>query len=271
MFSTIRKRLTYTNVAATLALVFAMSGGAYAAGKYLITSTKQISPKVLKSLKGASGKNGANGATGPAGPTGATGPAGPQGPAGGTGPTGALGTSVTSTALPKGNKECKEGGSEFTSASGKTTACNGASGKEGSPWTAGGTLPSEKTETGAWSFGPITEAAVPNTSGHVMFVPTASFTIPLAAGLDKEHVHYIKPAEATPAGCSGNVEKPGAAPGHLCVFASNQEGVATGSAGIFIPGSAPLEAGTGTTGAIQEFILTGAFGSGRGTWAVTAP
>ena len=43
-----RGRLSYANVAMTLALVFAMSGGAYAASKYVITSTKQISPKVLK-------------------------------------------------------------------------------------------------------------------------------------------------------------------------------------------------------------------------------
>jgi hypothetical protein len=39
MFSKIRKRLTYANVAMTLALVFAMTGGAYAAKHYLITST----------------------------------------------------------------------------------------------------------------------------------------------------------------------------------------------------------------------------------------
>lgn len=31
MFSRIRKRMTYANVVATIALVFAMSGGAYAA------------------------------------------------------------------------------------------------------------------------------------------------------------------------------------------------------------------------------------------------
>jgi hypothetical protein len=46
MFWRLRKRFTYTNVAMTLALVFAMTGGAYAAFTSLITSTKQISPSV---------------------------------------------------------------------------------------------------------------------------------------------------------------------------------------------------------------------------------
>jgi hypothetical protein len=73
----IRKRLSYANVAATLALLLSMSGGALAASKYLINSTKQINPKVLTKLKGK---------TGPLGPAGSTGPTGPQGP---TGPAGA--------------------------------------------------------------------------------------------------------------------------------------------------------------------------------------
>ena len=55
-----RKHLTYANVAATLALVFAMSGGALAAKHYLINSTKQINPKVLKKLRGAKGTTGAS-------------------------------------------------------------------------------------------------------------------------------------------------------------------------------------------------------------------
>ncbi len=45
-----RRHLSYANVTATLALVFAMTGGAFAANHYLLTSTKQISPKVLKQL-----------------------------------------------------------------------------------------------------------------------------------------------------------------------------------------------------------------------------
>lgn len=85
MFSSPRRYLSYANVTATLALVFAMSGGALAATHYLIKSKKQISPKVLKQLKGnkgATGKTGATGAPGPAGQAGAPGAAGKEGPQG---------------------------------------------------------------------------------------------------------------------------------------------------------------------------------------------
>ena len=92
-----RKHLTYANLAATLALVFAMSGGALAANHYLVESTKEINPKVLKKLHGAAGKKGKTGATGPAGGQGpagtpgaggTTGPRGPEGPRGFEGPQG---------------------------------------------------------------------------------------------------------------------------------------------------------------------------------------
>ncbi len=58
MSGAIRSRMTYANVIATLAMVFAMTGGAYAAKKYLITSTKQIKPSVLSQLKGKAGSAG---------------------------------------------------------------------------------------------------------------------------------------------------------------------------------------------------------------------
>ena len=74
--------LSYANVTATLALVFAMSGGALAAKHYLIKSTGQISPKVLKKLKGNTGKTGPGGAQGATGATGAKGETGPKGEAG---------------------------------------------------------------------------------------------------------------------------------------------------------------------------------------------
>jgi hypothetical protein len=74
-----RRHLSFANVTATLALFFALSGGAYAAKHYLITSTKQIKPSVLATLHGKEGRKGAAGATGPAGVKGDRGPQGPQG------------------------------------------------------------------------------------------------------------------------------------------------------------------------------------------------
>jgi hypothetical protein len=71
--NSLRRHLSYANVTATLALVFAMSGGALAAKHYLINSTKQINPKVLKQLKGNTGK------AGPAGPQGVGGASGSPG------------------------------------------------------------------------------------------------------------------------------------------------------------------------------------------------
>ncbi|HXR28157.1 MAG TPA: hypothetical protein VN772_01170 [Solirubrobacteraceae bacterium] len=79
MFSSIRRQLSYANVVATVALLFAMSGGALAASRYLINSTKQINPKVIKKLKGNAGAPGAGGKEGPPGRDGAQGREGSQG------------------------------------------------------------------------------------------------------------------------------------------------------------------------------------------------
>jgi hypothetical protein len=76
-----RKRLSYANIVATLALVFAMTGGAVAANHYLVSSTKQIKPSVLKKLKGNTGAKGATGLQGAQGAQGGAGPAGPAGSA----------------------------------------------------------------------------------------------------------------------------------------------------------------------------------------------
>ena len=63
-----RRHLSFANVAATLALVLAMSGGAYAAKHYLITSTKQIKPSVLAAAaRQARGRGARPGAAGTAG------------------------------------------------------------------------------------------------------------------------------------------------------------------------------------------------------------
>jgi hypothetical protein len=261
-------------VIATLALVFAMTGGAYAAKKYLITSTKQISPKVLKSLKGARGKAGAAGPAGPAGPVGPAGPPGGPGAKGENGTNGANGASVTSAALAKGNANCKEGGSEFTSASGAAFVCNGKEGKEGkegSPWTAGGVLPSGKSETGVWSIGPAPEVGHPTVD-----TATISFPIPLAASLEKLQVHVFE-GNTAPSGCSLEGKFLKAEPGgNLCIQVFNatelgfSKSVTAAEVLTFNPETAPEE-GAGRVGAllVVSGMAEGAFGTG--TWAVTAP
>lgn len=66
-------------IVALLALTLSMCGAALAAKHYLITSTKQISPKVLTKLKGDTGPRGRSGLQGPQGPQGAKGDAGANG------------------------------------------------------------------------------------------------------------------------------------------------------------------------------------------------
>lgn len=89
------RRPSLATVLAALALFVSLGGTAVAARHYLITSTAQIRPSVLRQLHGLTG---GRGAAGPQGPAGAQGPAGP---AGSPGPPGASATAlwaqVTST------------------------------------------------------------------------------------------------------------------------------------------------------------------------------
>lgn len=91
MIRFVRKHLTYANVIASLALLFAMTGGAYAATHYLINSTKQINPRVIRALRGNGGNSGSTGPAGPQGPQGAQGAPGKQGSAGPEGKEGPQG------------------------------------------------------------------------------------------------------------------------------------------------------------------------------------
>ena len=242
MFSAMRRRLHVSpaTVIAGLALVFAMTGGAYAAKKYLITSTKQISPSVLKSLQGKAGAAGANGAQGPAGP------AGPQGPAGKDGANGASGEKGTNGAPGEKGKDgatgksvvvsgtaggCAAGGSTVT-VEGSVTKheiCNGEQGPEGEPGAIhpGETLPHGASETGAWSYSRTTNLGVINV--------TAGFPIPLSAA-PTQHLIYstgkevilsestFEFEEVTSTACKGTAEAPTAEPGNFCMYVAAQTG-----------------------------------------------
>jgi hypothetical protein len=218
--------MTYANVAVTFALVFAMTGGAYAANKYLITSTKQIKPSVLKQLQGKAGANGAQGAAGPAGAGGAQGPSGPQGPAGPGGGPGAPG---------------KEGP-------------QGKEGKEGKPGTTGftETLPSEKTEQGMWSV------AVPvhdPTAGISAPRAPISFVIPLSA---PPAAHFLKEGEGATAECPGTALEPKASPGNLCVYTEFALDVPALSVGVLRKFGAIVSANGGEPGgfAVGSWAVT---------------
>jgi hypothetical protein len=297
MFSAIRTHLSYSNVAATLALVFALTGGAFAATSHPgsgstgskasasvrpVARTAKAKSKTKASPRGPAGPKGATGATGPAGPTGPAGAAGSKGENGApgangengktgeTGKEGKAGESIKSTEF-SGEKEgkCKEGGSEFkVGTKAPAYACNGEKGVIHP----GETLAPEASETGEWSFGRITGASV---AENQLNVPVASFAIRLK---EAPTGHYIlhNGKEATEAEevngqlvyveeesteCKGNVAEPTAEPGNLCVYVSSEKGVLGSNAGTV----------ESKVGARVLFFVTGSVVEGNGTWAVTAP
>jgi hypothetical protein len=142
MISELHERLgTAGFVISIVALVIALSGGAYAASGGLNGKQKKEVEKIAKKFAGKQGPAGAAGAAGAKGDTGAKGETGGKGEIGATGTAGQAGG-------------------------------QGKEGKEGSPWTAGGVLPATKTETGVWDV----ETAEPGFT-H----PTFSYPIPLAS------------------------------------------------------------------------------------------
>ncbi len=305
MFHRIREHLTPGTFIALLALVLAVSGGAFAATGHgggsaamqrassapaastAAASAAKVKLKVKPGPRGpagAKGASGAAGATGAAGPVGLTGPAGAQGPKGETGAAGANGTngkdgeSVVSTALGLGEDGCIEGGSKFTVGDKETTVCNGEKGEGGGGGGGGGypaTLPAGNTETGSFT-------ASFEKSGATF--TALSFPVSLPLELTSENVHYVTVAEQSnhtaPAACVGDAEKPTAVKGNLCVyegFHSEAEPPATISELTVTAILKPVQdsqgiAGAGTAGALLRVSYEGTEEKVflGGDWAVSA-
>jgi hypothetical protein len=287
MFSAMRRRLHFSpaTVVAGLALVFAMSGGAYAAKKYLITSTKQISPSVLKALQGKAGVAGAVGAPGAAGAQGPAGPAGPAGPKGETGSSGkegkqgepgkagkdgVTGKSVEGVAIAPGDPGCEGRGGVEYAIEGSTESKEVCTGKEGSPWTAGGTLPPGATETGAWSFNASEASSIApgapmgNGKNHTVFVPI-SFSVPLSAPItESAKIHFVGET-GDGVNCKGTVKEPKALPGQLCIYWAEYENAEFNS----VRSTEYISPGTSKAGAFIQFEEVKDGANGAGSWAVT--
>jgi hypothetical protein len=304
MFQAIRRQITPASVLALVALVFAVTGGAFAAtgggsgsGASHATLTASAAKKKTKApARGPAGPRGATGATGAAGPAGSAGPAGPAGSAGGKGENGAAGTngtngtngengkpgkpgeSVTSKEFSGKEGPCKEGGSQFESepAKGqvKTYACNGEKGVIHP----GETLLPGATETGVWYFKGLErgKGGAPTEELEEARVPI-SFPIPLAHELEykpsacekKEPscpIHIVAPEENNVPGCGkGTRFHPEAEPGNLCVYEVSMVNAKFPASGeLFVSGGLEGYA-VGTTGGLLLITVTESEGErGRG-------
>jgi len=262
MFSSLRDRFgTAGLVVAIMALVVALVGTAYAAS----TLTKGQKKEVEKIAKKYAGKNGAPGAPGAKGDTGPSGTNGSNGTNGKDGTNGTNGKSVvvgTATAV-----ECPEGGATVEVAGEPATkkkVCNGEEGPEGpegSPWTAGGTLPSGATETGSWA-GVTQKVAILGQEFNAIVAPI-SIPIPLPADAVR---HFNEPETEE---CPGNAEEPAAKEGNLCIYLAHPTEAEVETAVTFGSGGSGFS-GSSKTGAALLIATEGSAGEAAwGTFAVT--
>jgi hypothetical protein len=134
------------------------------------------------------------------------------------------------------------------------------------------TLPSGKTLKGQWSAsgwnGTTEQHSVGIVSGAVSFASRVE---------NETHegpvIHYVKKEEATPTGCTGDAENPGAAPGSLCVFASVETTnlLSITVCDYSLPNSCAALAKANPAGFVIQSVVTGeGLVNAAGTWAVTA-
>jgi hypothetical protein len=250
-------------IVAVIALVLALTGAAFAAGKLTSTQKKEVE-KIAKKF---AGKNGAPGAPGAQGAAGANGK---------DGANGANGESVTLAAA----GACTNGGTKLTVGAVSKEVCNGENGAQGEPGEGGKsvtvtefagnaepighpchehggqtvqvegsnekrfvcngspaefptTLPSGRSLVGQW--GSIVNNADVNFFGESVGLGSdaVTFPIPLASAPTP---HYINEegkevkedgSEVTSTACTGSAAAPTATSGNLCVYASLELGLTT--------------------------------------------
>jgi len=257
-------------IVAVCALVLSLLGGAYAATSSKKGKSKSLTTAQVKKIAKQEAMKYANSNPGAPGANGTNGTPGEKGEKGDKGDPGDNGKSVTEAGATPAECAGVAGGVKYTLEGGSTTTvCDG---KEGSPWTAGGTLPANATETGGWVIQDLAAATFSKVSTAI------SFAIPLATALPASKVQYNAPgydgsAKSNPAQehCPGTVAAPKAAAGYLCVYASVAENVNSFIAGLVIEKLDGTGEGASTTGALLSFLAESSGLFGTGTWAVTAP
>jgi hypothetical protein len=264
MLSRLRKNFgTAGLIVAVVALVAAVGGSAVAATD-ATDSAKKRNSKAKKKSKGVTvaqvrkiSKQEARKLVG-------TGPQGPQGVPGLPGPQG----------LPGANGSDGQNGANGSDGDDGATGATGATGEEGSPWTAGGTLPSGATLTGAWATDPSPLLGPPGEAPSIRNVPL-SLPIQLPAPIEFGNTHIVPKEGPVPAGCTGGtVAAPKADPGHFCVYVGRAvEGVPAEETPYMtvIRPSAEGTGGADPSGAVLQIITLEELGYGWGSWAVTAP
>lgn len=264
-------------IVAIVALVAALGGGAYAASGGSGDGEATASAKGKPGPRGKPGKTGKTGPAGPAGPAGPQGPAGPKGDngaPGSNGTPGANGKSVTATEIPAGEPECEERGGVEVKQEGAGSGTEICNGEEGSPWTAGGTLPPGETETGTYLLTSETGSGTFEPGAKYAF-GQVSFPIPLPAEMEEADMKFVLQSTAAPAECE-NPDHPGTAsarnpeadPGFFCVYQGFADGFDISEMVPMTPSSGEA---ISTTGTILAQLVTDVEARSAGTWAVTAP
>ncbi len=267
-----RFRIAPSTVIAVIALVFAITGGAFAATNAGSSSANHAIARVAAKSK-AKAKTGPRGPAGPAGKQGAQGPAGSAGAQGATGAQGAGGAKGDAGAKGETGAEGPEGPEGETGRQGAqgNTGSQGPQGVPGQPWTPDNVLPSGATETGTWGGRP--------TEGQTDFIPIA-FPVQLSEELEVSAVHIVTVEEQNkengkepPAGCQGTAKAPTAKAGSLCVYVGTNLLNNVEVKAIYKP-YGTIEEGAGVAGALLEIVGLHAENPvyyAVGSWAVTAP